>query len=73
MKKRVGVGVLLMIFLFSNCGIYSFSGASLDSKDETVTVKFFPNRASLVNPNLSQLFTEELKDRCLLNNRVFDF
>jgi len=53
---------LITIFL-SNCGIYSFSGASLDPNDKTVTVKYFPNRAALVNPSLSQLFTEELKDR----------
>lgn len=63
MKKLIGTGVILLIFLFGNCGIYSFSGASLHSDDKTVTVKFFPNRASLVNPNLSQLFTEQLKDR----------
>ena len=63
MKKIVSIGVMLMFFLFSNCGIYTFSGASLDAKDKTVTVKFFPNRASLVNPNLSQLITEQLKDR----------
>ena len=53
----------VIILLISGCGIYSFSGASLHSDDKTVTVKFFPNRAPLVNPNLSQAFTEELKDR----------
>lgn len=63
MKKIIVTGVILLIFLFSNCGIYSFSGASLHSDDKTVTVKFFPNRAPLVNPNLSQLFTEQLKER----------
>jgi len=52
-----------IIILLTGCGIYSFSGASLDPNDKTVTVKFFPNRADLVNPNLSQLFTEQLKDR----------
>lgn len=52
-----------LILLASACGIYSFSGASLHADDKTVTVKFFPNRASLVNPNLSQTFTEALKDK----------
>ena len=63
MKKKIIVLWILLLFIFSNCGIYSFSGASLHSDDKTVTVKFFPNRASLVNPNLSQLFTEQLKER----------
>jgi len=55
--------VVIISVLFSQCGIYSFSGASLDPKDKTVNVKFFPNRAAIINPNLSQLFTEKLKDR----------
>ena len=58
--------ILMLVFfsvLLSQCGIYSFPGASLDSKDKTVNVKFFPNRAAIINPNLSQLFTEKLKDR----------
>ncbi len=61
MKKAV----VLIFFsvLLTQCGIYSFSGASLDPKDKTVNVKFFPNRAAIINPNLSQLFTEKLKDR----------
>ena len=63
MKKLTATGVILLILFFGNCGIYSFSGASLHPDDKTVTVKFFPNRASLVNPILSQLFTEQLKDR----------
>jgi len=58
------------IFLFAivcltlqNCGIYSFTGIALHSDDKTITVKYFPNRAELVNANLSQVFTEGLKDR----------
>lgn len=63
MNKNVFLIVVIFSVLLSQCGIYSFSGASLDSKDKTVNVKFFPNRASIINPNLSQLFTEKLKDR----------
>ncbi len=61
-KKGLFIAVIFSV-LFSQCGIYSFSGASLDPKDKTVNVKFFPNRATIINPNLSQLFTEKLKDR----------
>ncbi len=63
MKNKTILLAAIFSVLFSQCGIYSFTGASLDPKDKTVTVKFFPNRATIVNPNLSQLFTESLKDR----------
>jgi len=63
MNKNLILIVVIISVLFSQCGIYSFSGASLDPKDKTVNVKFFPNRAAIINPNLSQLFTEKLKDR----------
>lgn len=59
---------LLVILIFTEffqtgCGVYSFTGASLHPKDKTVNVEFFSNRATLVNPNLSQDFTEALKDK----------
>lgn len=62
-KLGLILALLLITTVLSNCGIYSFSGASLHPDDKTVTIKYFPNRATLVNPNLSQYFTEELKDR----------
>ncbi|MCF8327487.1 MAG: hypothetical protein K9I29_04265 [Bacteroidales bacterium] len=45
------------------CGVYSFTGASIPPEAETITIKYFPNNASLVNANLSQTFTNKLKDR----------
>jgi len=42
---------------------YSFSGASLSPEIKTVSIDYFPNRSSLVNPVLSQAFTEALKDK----------
>jgi len=67
-KKSKSYFTKVFIFIFavsllSNCGIYSFTGASLHSKDKTVNVDFFQNRATLVNSNLSQDFTEALKDK----------
>ncbi len=63
MKKAIITSLFLSFILINSCGIYRFSGASLHQDDKTVTVKFFPNRAAIVNPNLSQTFTEGLKDR----------
>ncbi len=54
--------VLLSLPLLQSCGGgYSFTGGSVgDAK--TISVNYFLNRALLVNPNLSQRLTEEVKD-----------
>lgn len=55
--------VSVLIILIS-CKInYSLSGASLSPDVKTVSIDYFPNRASLVYPVLSQAFTEALKDK----------
>ena len=58
----MGLTVLLGLSLTS-CGIYSMSGINIPEDVETVSVSFFPNEADIVNPQLSQLFTESLKDK----------
>ena len=51
------------VFL-NSCKIrYSFSGVNLSAQVKTYSVYYFPNRARLVNPTLSQLLTEELKNK----------
>ncbi len=62
------LGVLLG--LNSGCGPYSFSGSALSSQVETVTVERFPNNADLVNPNLSQLFTQKLRQKILQDTNL---
>lgn len=47
----------------TGCGIYSFSGASTTGL-KTVSVRYFVNRASLVQPALSQYLTNALIDKC---------
>lgn len=44
-------------------GGYSFTGADIDANIKTITIEYFQNRASLVQPNLSNVFTESLKDK----------
>jgi len=65
--KKYGAGLFFvtsLIFLVQGCKIsYSFSGASISPEVKTVSVQFFPNRASIVNPTLSQDFTDALKDK----------
>jgi len=56
--------ILLSISLTS-CGIYSFTGASIPSEAKTISVNYFNNKSASVQPSLSQVFTERLKDMFL--------
>lgn len=62
MKKNILyiLSFSLTILLIS-CKFYSFTGGNV-GKAETLQVDFFPNRAPLVEPGLSQRFTLELQD-----------
>jgi hypothetical protein len=54
----------LIILVAGSCKInYSFTGASIPLGTETVSVSDFPNMAPLINPLLSNTFTEALKDK----------
>ncbi|MBB2146603.1 hypothetical protein GM921_13960 [Pedobacter sp. LMG 31464] len=65
MKK---VLFILAVIALSGCG-YKFNGASTEGL-KTVNVQFFENNAPLVVPNLSQLFTEDLKERIRTQSRL---
>ncbi len=43
---------------------YSFSGASISPEVKTLSIQYFQNRASLVQPGLSQKLTDALIDKC---------
>ncbi len=53
---------MLAGLLLAGCGVYSFTGASIPPQAETISVDYFPNDAPLVQPTLSQMFTEELQN-----------
>jgi len=56
--------MLALTMTLSGCRVnYSFTGASIPPEAKTLNIKHFPNRASLVEPTLSQTFTEALKDK----------
>ncbi len=49
---------------FSSCKVnYSFKGAVIPVSINTFSVQYFPNRAPLVQAQLSQTFTDALKDK----------
>ncbi len=57
--------VIALAAVTPSCRIsYSFTGASIDyNTTKTFSIADFPNRAQLVNPNLSPQLTEALKDK----------
>jgi type IV pilus biogenesis protein CpaD/CtpE len=42
---------------------YSMTGAAINPDVKTISVSYFPNRAPIVYPSLSQDVTEKLKDK----------
>ena len=56
--------VALVGTLSPSCKIsYSFTGANLSPEVKTFSVYYFPNRARLINPTLSQNLTEKLREK----------
>ena len=61
--KRLIICVLLALPLLSACGIYSFTGTSIQADVKTITINYFDYKALKVNPTLSNDLTEALKDQ----------
>lgn len=54
---------LATAFLVQSCGIYSFTGTSIQPDVKTITINYFEYKAPKVNPSLSNMMTEELQDK----------
>lgn len=54
---------VLLIFFLQSCGIYSFTGASISSEINSVSVSNFDVLAPSSPPVLSNLLSETLKDK----------
>jgi len=62
MKKLIYISLFLLATVtFIGCGIYSFTGGNT-GKAKTIQIDFFRNEASLIEPSLSQRFTQELQN-----------
>ncbi len=62
----IGVAVALMMALplLHSCGIYSFTGTSIDyTSTKTVPVNYFAYLARKVNPSLSNQLTEAMQEK----------
>ena len=65
MKKFAGhmLAAVILVLLIQGCGIYSFTGTSIQPDVKTVTINYFEYTALKVNPSLSNELTEALKER----------
>lgn len=60
--KRL-LAYILLPLLVSACGIYSFSGTSIQPDVKTITIPYVEYKALRVNPSLSNDLTEALQDK----------
>mgnify|MGYP003431595913 CR=1 FL=1 len=55
--------LVVTAFVVQSCGIYSFTGTSIQPDVKTVTVNYFEYTALKVNPSLSNQLTEALQEK----------
>ena len=60
---RKFIAIMAASLLLSACGIYSFSGTSIQPDVNSITVDFFEYKAVKVNPTLSNDLTEAITNR----------
>ena len=56
--------------LVQSCGIYSFTGTSIQPEVKTITINYFEYTAIKVNPSLSNQMTEALQEKFLKLTRL---
>lgn len=61
MKKNNYIVILLILTLFSSCGVYNFTGTTGKIDAKTFQVNYFQNTAELIEPGIERQFTQELQ------------
>ena len=62
MKKLIySIVYITASIILISCGAYSFTGGNTGNA-KTIQIDFFPNQAPLIEPTLSQEFTQNLRD-----------
>jgi len=66
MHKGVAIVIMVLLVLSAGCRIrFTMTGVTVPPEAKTISVAYFPNRAPIVYPALSQDFTETLKDKLI--------
>ena len=71
--RRYAHRILLLLSaacLLAACGIYSFTGTSIENDVNTITINYFEYKALKVNPSLSNDLTEALRTRFRRSTRL---
>jgi hypothetical protein len=64
MRKFISIMILAVVAVIAtSCGIYSFSGTSIEPDVKSITINYFDYKALKVNPTLSNDLTEAMKDK----------
>ena len=65
MKKHLyrSLALLTVLLAVAACGIYSFSGTSIQPDVKTICIEPVVNKATKINPSLANQLTEELNDK----------
>lgn len=68
-KRRIWASLCAVLALMAtlpllhSCGIYSFTGTSIQPDVKTVTINYFEYLAPKVNPSLSNMLTEAMQEK----------
>ena len=67
------LAILLLVFAgipLTGCGVYKFNDISVPDSVKTVKITQFENRATYVNPQLSQLISDRLRQKIVGQTRL---
>ena len=62
-SSGVALALAVTACIVHSCGIYSFTGTSIQPDVKTVTINYFEYKALKVNPSLSNQITEALQEK----------
>ena len=62
-KSFIFLVLALLVPILHSCGVYSFTGASIPVEAKTISVLYFPNKATMVQTMLSKRITEALQNK----------
>jgi hypothetical protein len=65
---KPGLMIIILNFLLSSCGIYSFKDVSIPADVKTIHLGYIENKARYVNPSLAPQLTDQLKQK--INNQT---
>lgn len=70
MKRSLLPVLFACLLALTACKVYSLSGASIPAQAKTMSVGYFRNRATSVQPTLSSTFTDKLKDYLITQSNL---